>query len=579
MSSSLHLNPRRALVLVLAVAALASLTSLETAPLIDWDENMQSGVARQVMLSGDVLQLRLNGQPFTEKPPLFFLEMAGVFKLFGVSEVSARMTSAINGLLFLTALFWIARYLMDTEAATLWTLMYASSLLPLVLSRAAIVEHTFNALMALGALCLVAYDESLSRALARGANSAGRGAFARGEHWAWLLAAALALGLAVLAKGPSGGAVPLVAFGAYKAVRRGAPLHLGHWVVCGALALAVALSWYGANYLFHGGVFIKEFARFMGWEFSRRVQGHGGPFYYHWVAALVGLFPWTPLLLLYLLRDVREAVLRNRLGPAWIGLGVGWAGFVLIVFSIVTTKLPHYSSGIYVPLTMLAALALQGVARIRGRIPVWLAAALALYGLLLAAGMAVLPYTMAELAQGVGAGLDPAPAVPATAFVPGAILGAGIVVGAVLLGWGRTLTGVAVTAVTMGAFIVGVWRVHLPLFAEYNQGPVIALMDEAYRNGGELATYKNVSYAVLFYGCRGNDLVTDCRDVDMVGTEKFAGDAARLDTPGQLPLYVITSRVHVAELATEHPQLRLVRSLGELAMYRLPARSELPRRP
>ena len=161
--SVFHAQPARVLAVVLLIAGVSSLVGLGAAPLLDWDENMQSEVARQVLLSGDLLQLTLNGQPFTEKPPLFFLEMAGFFKLLGVSETTARMTTAVNGLLFLAALFCIARYLVETELAALWSLLFASSFLPLLLSRAAVVEHTFNALMALGALTLVAYDETYSR--------------------------------------------------------------------------------------------------------------------------------------------------------------------------------------------------------------------------------------------------------------------------------------------------------------------------------------------------------------------------------------------------------------------------------
>jgi 4-amino-4-deoxy-L-arabinose transferase-like glycosyltransferase len=476
------------------------------------------------------------------------------------------MTSAVNGLLFLTALFWIARYLAGADLATWWTLMYASSFLPLILSRSAVVEHTFNGLMALGTLCLVAYDVTYSRYAETGTGRRGpRPAVA--DHWLWLAAAALALGLAVLAKGPSGGAVPLVAFGAYKWVRRGVRLNPGHWIACGVLALAVALSWYFANYLLHGGAFLAEFARFMGLLFSKPLEGHSGPFYYHGAVALVGLFPWTPLLLLYALPQVRAAVVGDGLGRALAGLGVGWAGFVLIVFSIVRTKLPHYSSGMYVPLTLLAALALQGAVRSRGRIPAWAAAVIAVYGLAMAAGFAVLPYRLAEIAAANGAGLQPAPEVPALAFVPGALLGIGAIVGALLLGWGRTLTGVALLAAAMGAFVIGLWRVHLPLIAAYTQGPVIALMGEAYRNGGDLALYKNVSYAALFYGDS---------DIDMVGTYKFTGDTARLDTPGDAPLYVIAPRESVQQLLAEHPRLRPVSTLGGLAMYRLPAKGEAP---
>jgi 4-amino-4-deoxy-L-arabinose transferase-like glycosyltransferase len=548
---------------VLLIAGISCLLGLGAAPLLDWDENMQSEVARQALLSGDLLQLTLNGQPFTEKPPLFFLEMAAFFKLFGVSETTARMTTAVNGLLFLAALFWIARVLVETELAALWSLLFASAFLPLLLSRAAVVEHTFNALMALGALTLVAYDETYSqwRETARAAG----GRRSRWRHWAWLVAAAAALGLAVLAKGPSGGAVPLVAFAGYKLVRRGAPPHPGHWLACGVLSLAVALSWYAANYVAHGGAFVREFARFMGLLFARPLEGHSGPFYYHWAVALVGLFPWTPLLLLYALPEVRRSIGTDPRSRALAAMGLVWAGFILVVFSLVKTKLPHYSSGMYVPLTLLAALALMHAVRLRERPPGWICALMAAYGLAMAALFAILPYRMAALAEAAGAALDPPPGIPRLAFLPGVVLGTGTCLGAWLLFRGRAFLGVALTAAGMGAFMIGAWRVHLPLVAAYNQGPMLALVEEAYGAGGDLALYENVSYAALFYGRR---------EIEMVGTYKFAGDPARLDAPGERPLYVIAPKESRERLRTEHPRLTHVRDLGALSLYRLAAKGE-----
>ena len=553
-----------ALGLVLAIAAFSSLIGLEAAPLLDWDENMQSEVAKQVMISGDVLQLQLNGQPFTEKPPLFFVEMAGFFKLFGVSEVSARMTSAVNGLLFLCALFWIASYLIDSQFATFWCLIYGSSLIPLVFSRSAIVEHTFNSLMALGAMLLVAYDEAYSRFL-DGPGAAHGDWRTRRAHWMWLLAAALSLGLAVLAKGPSGGAVPLVAFAGYKIARRGTPLRLWHWAVCGGVSLAVALSWYAANFALHGGTFLQEFARFMGLLFSKPLEGHSGPFYYHWAVALVGLFPWTPLLLLYALPDIRKGIWADPFGRALVSLGVVWALFILIVFSLVQTKLPHYSSGMYVPLTLLAALALFWAMDSNAKVPWWIYGIMAAYGILAAVLFSVVPFHVAQIAAVNGAGLSNPPEVPAYAAGPGIVLGIGIAAGALLLAMRKHLLGVMAVAVTMGAFVIGVWHVHLPLIAAYNQGPVIELMEEAYDQGGQLALYKNVSYAALFYGDQ---------QIDMLGTYKFTGDPSRLDMPGDAPLFVITAKEYEQELRHDHPRLIPVRSLGTLVMLKLPAKSE-----
>jgi hypothetical protein len=98
----------------------------------------------------------------------------------------------------------------------------------------------------------------------------------------------------------------------------------------------------------------------------------------------------------------------------------------------------------------------------------------------------------------------------------------------------------------------------LPLVAAYNQGPVLALMNEAYANGGDLALYRTMSFAVFFYGHR---------DVEVLHSYKFRGDPTRLDRPGTRPLYVIAPRDQTVRLLREHPGLVPVRDLGSLALY------------
>jgi hypothetical protein len=134
-----------------------------------------------------------------------------------------------------------------------------------------------------------------------------------------------------------------------------------------------------------------------------------------------------------------------------------------------------------------------------------------------------------------------------------------------MLARGRALLGVGVAAAAMGAFAIGLWRVHLPLVAAYSQGPVLTLMEEAYGAGGDLALYENVSYAALFYGRR---------EIDMLRTYKFVGDAARLDAPGARPLYVIAAKESGEQLQKEHPGLIHLRDLGTLSLFRLPALGE-----
>ncbi|HEX3121239.1 MAG TPA: hypothetical protein VHP80_19220, partial [Candidatus Acidoferrum sp.] len=59
------------------------------------DEPRYAWIARDMMESGDWITPRLYGSPWFEKPPLYYWGAALSFKLFGVSETTARLPSAI----------------------------------------------------------------------------------------------------------------------------------------------------------------------------------------------------------------------------------------------------------------------------------------------------------------------------------------------------------------------------------------------------------------------------------------------------------------------------------------------------
>jgi len=543
------------LLITLMIALPALFLGLGWAPLLDWDENIYAEVARQIMLRGEHLILYLNGHQFWEKPPLFLWEMASFFRMFGVSEYVARLPSAVNGLLFVIGIFVVGSRFVGTTFAGLWSLMYLTTFLPLLLARSAVIDHTFNALITAAVFLLVLYDQS-REAVRPGIHS-------RWRYWWPLLLASVVMGLAVLTKGPLGGAIPLVAYVFYKLGRGRTWPHPLHILVCGVVSLSIGLSWYLANYAVAGPDFLDKFINFQRMLLSRPLEGHDGPFYYHFLVGLVGLFPWTPLLLLYFRVNVRQALWQDDAIRPLIVMCLGWTGFVLLVFSIVQNKLPHYSSVMYVPLTFLIALALSELVRQRQHVSFWLGGMFVLYGSAFGVGMAVLPYFMQVLALRGRIELSVPPTPADLAWWPGALLAAGAVIGGLLLIRGGIRTGVVVMALVMGLFMPGMWRIHLPLFTAYNQGAVIDLMQRAYAQNGELLLYRMVSFAVLFYGQQ---------EVEMLHTYKFPGNPDRLDEPAARPLFVITPKQEAERLKREHPLLERVAEEGRLAMYRLPPR-------
>ncbi|MDH4226011.1 MAG: glycosyltransferase family 39 protein [Deltaproteobacteria bacterium] len=540
-------------------------------PLLDWDENIFAEVSRNMAAHGEYLNMTVNGQPFVEKPPLFFWEMAAFFRVFGVSEWTARLPSALNGLLLLGVLWGLGRRLGTRIGAPslgfFWPVVYGFSVIPFFLSRSASIDQTFTLFITLGAYGLVLYEDSYRRF--RQNPEQGR------EYPVWLGMAALAMGLAVLTKGPLGGVIPLAAWGVMRLAAGEARFHPGHILVLAMGSLSVVAAWVGANFLAHGEDFLLGFTRFQGQLFSGPLDGHVGPVYYHFAVALVGMFPFSPLLLLYTLSGPRRWVWGGQARNLAVH-SLGWAGFVLVLFSLVQTKLPHYSSSMYVPLSLLAALALAGLAEQNRALPRWIGWVMALYGLLLGGVFMAAPYLLEGLAAREGVLTAHPPQPQWWDFWPGALLALGVACGGWLAAGGRwpkkllktdgsphqaglgLKVGVLTAALAVGGFGVGAYRIHLPRFAEYNQGTVISMMEEAYRNQGRLALYKTLSFAVMFYGKQ---------NVEVIGSYKFTGDETRLDEPG---VYVIAPQTEEGNLLKAHPRLKPVRREGRYGLYRQP---------
>jgi 4-amino-4-deoxy-L-arabinose transferase-like glycosyltransferase len=87
----------RSTALAITLAAIVLLTLLGHARLTDWDEGIYAGISRAMLLSGWLVP-HWNGQPWLEKPPLELWLTALNFRLFGINEFTARLTSALSGI-------------------------------------------------------------------------------------------------------------------------------------------------------------------------------------------------------------------------------------------------------------------------------------------------------------------------------------------------------------------------------------------------------------------------------------------------------------------------------------------------
>jgi hypothetical protein len=117
-------------------------------------------------------------------------------------------------------------------------------------------------------------------------------------------------------------------------------------------ATLVTLSWYGIETWKNGPWFIEEFNRYQYRLFSTPDAGHKGFPGYHFAVLLFGCFPAAIFAIRSFFKMPTEELKARADFAMWMKM-LFWV--VLILFTIVKSKIVHYSSMCYFPLTYLAA--------------------------------------------------------------------------------------------------------------------------------------------------------------------------------------------------------------------------------
>ena len=303
--------------------------------LFDWDEFNFAVLAKEMVRSGEWYSPTVNYELFHEKPPLFTWLQAISTQFFGPGPFAARFPNVLCGLATIFVLFHCGRRSHSARFGAWWAAFFALSLLPSLYFRSGIIDPWYNlfTFLALWPLCRA---EML--------------------RWPTVLLSGLALGAAVLTKGPAAGLVAgLVLLGVGWRGRAAWLPRTGRFLVVGVLALVPIGLWLVYLWPEDGGFFAREFLTYQWRLFSKQDAGHGGFPGYHAVILLLGAFPASVYALPALLGFRRFATARDS-GQRWLF----WT--VLVLFSVVSTKIVHYSSLCYFPLTFFAARSL-----VRGR--------------------------------------------------------------------------------------------------------------------------------------------------------------------------------------------------------------------
>jgi|SRR3989344_481132 len=99
-------------ILILLVLPLF-LYKLGQTSLVSWDEAWYAEVARNILKTGNIINLSWNNRLYTDHPPAGYWIMALSYKIFGVNEFWTRFPSALSGIISIILVCFLGRKLFD----------------------------------------------------------------------------------------------------------------------------------------------------------------------------------------------------------------------------------------------------------------------------------------------------------------------------------------------------------------------------------------------------------------------------------------------------------------------------------
>lgn len=308
----------KGLIILIILSAILFFFKLGNFSLYDAAETTYGEFIKQIHLTGDWITMHYNGEIIFDKPPLYFWLASLATLLFGFGEFAIRFPAAIAGVLTVAATFLLGKAFYNQRTGFLSAIIVMTTFQFLVQSRIAEIDILLTLLITLAFLFFWhAYNSGK-------------------VYFYWLFYTVMAVGL--LAKGIIGIAIPAFAIFLFllfkKELGKIWEMHIPAGVL---ITLLIGAPWYIAEGYLHG----KEFLDFViGFLFVSRfggvVAGHPGPWFYYFLALLLGFAPWSHFLPYAFVRTFRKW----QESPALLSLC--FIIPVFIVFSIAKTKLPNY---------------------------------------------------------------------------------------------------------------------------------------------------------------------------------------------------------------------------------------------
>ncbi len=320
-------GPVRSAVLVAILALAVIVPGLATMPVTDRDEGRFVQASKQMLETGDLIDIRLQDEPRWKKPAGIYWLQAGSAAVNGSTDApiwAYRLPSAIAGVLVALLTLWAARPLVGPRAAVLAGGMMALSLLLVV------EAHIAKTDAALAVTAIAAFGALSRTMLGHG------GRLTALVFW-------LAIAASILLKGPIVPAICLLALAWWWIIGRQRPKFAALEPLKGiALTVLLVAPWLIAIWVISDGAFFAEsLGEDMGAKISAGQEMHWGPPGLYAGIVWGTLWPWAALIPLAIGWWWRE---RKAI---WMVMLAGWVIPFWLLLELVPTKLPHYVLPLY----------------------------------------------------------------------------------------------------------------------------------------------------------------------------------------------------------------------------------------
>ena len=531
--------------LIAAVSAILFIPFLGGVHLFDWDEINFAESAREMILTGDYLNVQVNFEVFWEKPPLFAWFQVVSMKVFGINEFAARFPNAVCGIITLLVLFNIGKKLYNERLGLIWVLVYGASILPHFYFKSGIIDPWFNFFIFIGIYYFFLFSKDRDVKL-------------KSVFWS-----AFFIGLGILTKGPVALLLFLLTAFIFMILSKAYKKFLNIKVIL-VYAITVAFVggfWFILQILNGNYDILVKFVEYQIRLFTIEDAGHGGFLLYHFVVLFFGVFP-ASVFTVKTFRRYKDDTDEHQSFKKWM-LILFWV--VLILFTIVNTKIVHYSSMCYFPMTFLAAYIINRILENKQSFDRWMKTTIGVIASILGLAIAGLQFFIAYKEKIIASGiikddfalgnLGAEVYWSGFEFLIGLVLIIGVIASLTMTKRPQNqIIGIFVSSLL---FINLTMVVLVPKIEQYSQNAAIEFYKEVAVEDCYLTTFLFKSYAIHYYFNQQKPVNQNALNKDWL----FNGEIDK-------PVYVVCKNTSEADLVKYYPTLKKIKSKNGFVFFK-----------